>query len=86
MNSICFFSSRNQINAHNNICPKAPEVLFDDRNTYFHGIDDDQQRSISSRLSSATTMTRQLSNLSLNQSVNSIRKSQYDVFFLSLVL
>lgn len=60
---------RNHSNMHNNICPKAPEVLFDGRSTYFQSIDDDDQyRPLSARLSSAS-MTRQLSNLSLNQSV-----------------
>ncbi len=56
------------MNVHNNICPKAPEVLFDSRSTYFNGIDDDQQKPLSARVSSAN-ITRQLSNMSLNQSV-----------------
>jgi hypothetical protein len=55
-------------NVHSNICPKAPEVLFDSGSTYFHGIDDDQHRPLSARTSSMS-MTRQLSNMSLNQSV-----------------
>ncbi len=63
--------SRNQINAHSHICPKAPEFLFDDRSTYFHGVDDEQQRPLSARVPSAG-ITRQLSNISLNQSVGSV--------------
>lgn len=55
-------------NQTNNICPKAPEVLFDTGNSYFHGIDDDnQQRPVSAR-SSSTNISRQMSNMSLNQS------------------
>jgi len=63
---------RNQNNVHSNICLKAPEVLFDDRSTYFNGIDDDQQRPLSARISSAN-ISRQLSNMSLNQSVCEIK-------------
>jgi hypothetical protein len=63
------FRFRNQINGHSNMCQKPPELLFDSGSMYFNGIDDDQQQqSISSRVSSAT-ITRQLSNMSLNQSV-----------------
>lgn len=66
---------RNPISIHNNnICSKAPEVLFDTRSTYFQGReDDDQQRPLSARTSSVS-ITRQLSNVSLNQSVSDERR------------
>ncbi|CAF4153356.1 unnamed protein product [Rotaria socialis] len=58
---------QNQGNAHSNICLKAPEVLFDNRTTYFHGINDDQDRPLSARVSSAN-VSRQMSNIFLNDS------------------
>ncbi|CAF4076247.1 unnamed protein product [Rotaria magnacalcarata] len=57
----------NQGNVHSNICLKAPEVLFDSRTTYFHGINDDQDRPLSARVSSAN-VSRQMSNITLNDS------------------
>ncbi|CAF0895791.1 unnamed protein product [Rotaria sordida] len=63
--------SQNQINLHSNICPKAPGVLFDSRTTYFNGINDDQDRPLSARVSSAS-ITRQLSNVSLNDPKQSL--------------
>jgi hypothetical protein len=59
------------------MCPKAPGVLFDNRSTYFNGADDDYQRPTSARLSSGN-MSRQLTNLSLNQSVCQL-KTHYSI-------
>ncbi|CAF3968993.1 unnamed protein product [Rotaria sp. Silwood2] len=82
--------SQNQINIHSNICPRAPEVLFDSRTTYFNGINDDQDRPSSARVSSAN-ITRQLSNVTLNDSklsstVNSPLHIRYRPIDLSAVL
>ena len=67
---------RNQLNIHSHICPKAPEVLFDNRSTYFNGVDDDQyQQPVSARVSSAS-LSRQLSSTSLNQSMNRMSSSE----------
>ncbi|CAF1166797.1 unnamed protein product [Adineta steineri] len=67
---------QNHINVHSNICSKAPEDLFDNRSTYFNGIDDDDdsQQPVSARVSSAT-ITRQLSSTSLNQSRMSLTEN-----------
>ncbi|CAF3396002.1 unnamed protein product [Rotaria sp. Silwood1] len=82
--------SQNQINVHSHICPRAPEVLFESRTTYFNGINDDQDRPLSARVSSAS-ITRQLSNVTLNDSklssiVNSPLHIRYRPIDLSSIL
>ncbi|CAF1633310.1 unnamed protein product [Adineta ricciae] len=67
---------QNQLNIHSHICPKAPEVLFDNRSTYFNGVDDDQyQQPVSARVSTGS-LSRQLSSTSLNQSMNRMSSSE----------
>lgn len=55
---------RNSTANHGNICPRAPDVLFDTRGLHLNTTDSDSHRPLSAR-STSSTLTRQLSNLTL---------------------
>ena len=76
--------SSHSINSHNHICPKAPDALFDSRTGFFNGNDDETFRPLSAR-TTTSTLTRQLSNLSLNQiPMSAVSWTRWSIFQCSI--